>query len=45
MKAGQIALPVVAGAFTGGLAAPVVAGMTGWGAKIGQSLLGGMGKK
>lgn len=38
-KAGQIALPVVAGAFTGGLAAPVVAGMTGAGQRIGQSLL------
>jgi hypothetical protein len=38
-KAGQIALPVVAGAFTGGLAAPVVAGMTGAGTRIGQSLL------
>jgi hypothetical protein len=38
-KAGQIALPVVAGAFTGGLAAPVVAGLTGAGTKIGQSLL------
>jgi hypothetical protein len=38
-KAGQIALPVVAGAFTGGLAAPVVAGLTGAGMKVGQSLL------
>jgi hypothetical protein len=38
-KAGQIALPVVAGAFTGGLAAPVVAGMTGAGTRIGQNLL------
>lgn len=43
-KAGQIALPVVAGAFTGGLAAPVVAGMTGYGQKIGASLLGNLGK-
>lgn len=40
-KAGQIALPVVAGAFTGGLAAPITAGMTGYGQKIGQALLGG----
>jgi hypothetical protein len=38
-KVGQVALPVVAGAFTGGLAAPVVAGMTGAGQRIGQSLL------
>lgn len=40
-KAGQIALPVAAGAFTGGLAAPITAGLTGAGAKIGTSLMGG----
>lgn len=39
-KAGQIALPVVAGAFTGGLAAPVVAGLTGAGTAVGQRILG-----
>lgn len=38
-KVGQIALPAVAGAFTGGLAAPVVAGLTGAGMKVGQSML------
>jgi len=44
-KAGQVALPVVAGAFTGGLAAPVVAGLTGAGTKVGMSMLGGLAKK
>jgi len=38
-KAGQIALPVLAGSFTGGLAAPLAAGLTGAGQKVGQSLL------
>ena len=38
-KIGQIALPVAATAFTGGLAAPLTAGLSGAGAKIGQSLL------
>lgn len=42
-KAGQIALPVVAGAFTGGLAAPITAGLTGAGQKVGQRILGGLG--
>lgn len=40
-KAGQIALPVVAGAFTGGLAAPITAGLTGAGMKIGSKIAGG----
>jgi hypothetical protein len=38
-KVGQIALPIAAGAFTGGLAAPLTAGLTGAGQKVGQSLL------
>lgn len=42
-KAGQIALPVAAGALTGGLAAPITAGLTGAGANIGKSLMGGLG--
>lgn len=40
-KVGQIALPTVLGAFTGGLAAPIVGGMTQAGQKIGQGILGG----
>lgn len=43
-KVGQIALPIAASAFTGGLAAPITAGLTGYGQKIGQSIIGG-GKK
>lgn len=38
-KVGQIALPIAAGAFTGGLAAPVTAGMTGLGGKIASGAL------
>lgn len=38
-KFGQIALPVVAGAFTGGLAAPLTAGLTGAGQRVGQRLI------
>lgn len=40
LKAGQIALPVVAGAFTGGLASPIVAGLTAKGASIGARIAG-----
>lgn len=40
-KVGQIALPVAAGAFTGGLAAPITAGLTAYGQKVGQSIIGG----
>lgn len=40
MKAGQIALPTLAGAFTGGVAAPLVAGLTGAGTKVGQKIAG-----
>lgn len=40
-KVGQIALPTLAGAFTGGFAAPITAGLTGAGAKIGQRIAGG----
>lgn len=39
-KVAQVALPVVAGAFTGGLAAPITAGMTAAGKKVGQSIMG-----
>ena len=42
-KVGQIALPVAAGALTGGLAAPLTAGLTGAGASIGQKIAGGLG--
>lgn len=38
-KVGQIALPVVAGAFTGGMMAPVTAGLTAAGQKVGASML------
>lgn len=38
-KVGQIALPVAAGAFTGGFAAPITAGLTGYGQQVGKSLL------
>lgn len=38
-KAGQIALPVVAGAFTGGLAAPIAAGMNKAGQGVANSML------
>lgn len=40
-KIGQIALPTLAGAFTGGLAAPITAGLTKKGAQIGASIIGG----
>lgn len=40
-KVGQIALPTLAGAFTGGLAAPLVAGATGLGAKVAGGILPG----
>lgn len=40
-KVGQIALPTLAGAFTGGLAAPLVAGLTGAGASVANKLLPG----
>lgn len=40
-KVGQIALPTLAGAFTGGLAAPITAGLTNKGLQIGQSIAGG----
>lgn len=40
-KVGQIALPIAAGAFTGGLAAPITAGLTAYGQKVGQSIIGG----
>jgi hypothetical protein len=40
-KVGQVALPVVAGAFTGGLAAPITAGMTAAGQRVGRSIMGG----
>jgi len=39
-KAGQIALPVVAGSFTGGLASPLVGGLTKKGQGIGNALMG-----
>lgn len=39
--AAGIALPTLAGAFTGGLAAPITAGLTGAGAKIGKKIAGG----
>lgn len=38
-KVGQIALPTVAGAFTGGLAAPAVAGLSGLGSKVAAGAL------
>lgn len=38
-KVGQIALPVLAGSFTGGLAAPLTAGLTRAGQNVGKSLL------
>jgi hypothetical protein len=38
-KAGQVALPTLAGAFTGGLAAPLVGGLTAAGQKVGQGML------
>jgi|SRR6186713_656781 len=40
-KVGQIALPIAATAFTGGLAAPVTAGLSAYGAKIGSAIIGG----
>lgn len=40
-KAAGIALPTLAGAFTGGLAAPLTAGLSGAGAKIGKRIAGG----
>lgn len=39
-KVGQVALPTVLGAFTGGLAAPITAGMTAAGAKVGKRIIG-----
>lgn len=39
-KVGQIALPVVSGAFTAGMAAPITAGMTAAGAKVGKRIIG-----
>ena len=39
-KAGQIALPIAAGYFTGGLAAPIAAGLTKKGQGIGNALMG-----
>lgn len=39
-KVGQVALPVVAGAFTGGMAAPITAGMTAAGSKVGKRIIG-----
>lgn len=39
-KVGQIALPTLAGAFTGGLAAPLTAGLSAAGQKVGSSILG-----
>lgn len=44
-KVGQVALPVAASAFTGGMAAPIVGGLTKAGQGIGQSIIGGGGKK
>lgn len=41
-KVGQIALPIAAGALTGGIAAPITAGLTGAGQNIGKSILGGL---
>lgn len=42
-KVGQIALPTLAGALTGGIAAPLVGGLTQAGQKIGSSIIGGYG--
>ncbi len=39
--AAGIALPTLAGAFTGGLAAPITAGLSGAGAKVGKKIAGG----
>lgn len=39
-KVGQIALPTVAGAFTAGMAAPITAGLTGAGMKVGKRIIG-----
>jgi len=41
-KAGQIALPIAAGAFTGGLSTAAAAGLSGAGAKIGKKIVGGL---
>lgn len=40
-KAAGIALPTLAGAFTGGLATPLVGGLSGAGTKIGKKIAGG----
>lgn len=42
-KVGQVALPIAAGALTGGFAAPVTAGLTGLGGKLGAGALSKIG--
>jgi hypothetical protein len=41
-KVGQIALPIAISSFTGGLTAPLTAGLTGAGQNIGKSIAGGL---
>lgn len=42
-KVGQIALPIAISSFTGGLGAPIAAGLTGAGQNIGKKIAGGVG--